>query len=107
MHESQGRAEEALESYRKAAEADPSYGEAHIAAGAVHESQGRAEEALVCYRKAAEADIASGAPGGGQGGAAESVQGRSGAADPAGAGDTAGRALDRLHKKQGRLRVSV
>ena len=91
----------------RAAGTDPSHARLHIAAGAVHESQGQAAEALECYRKAAEADTASGAPGGGQDGAAESVQGRGTAPDPAGAGDMAGRALDRLHKKQGRLRVSV
>ena len=89
---------EALECYRRAAEADPMDAEAHIAAGAVHESQGRVAEALECYRRAAEALDKR------QGGAAESMQGRSAESDLAGAGDTAGQALSRLHKRQGRLR---
>ena len=72
----------------RAAEEDPAEPEAHIAAGAVHESQGRAAETLECYLRAAET------LGRGQGAAP----------DPAGAGDTADQALDRLHKRQGRLR---
>ena len=49
---------EALESYKRAAEADPADAEAHVAAGRVHMSQGRPDEALESYKRAAEADPA-------------------------------------------------
>ena len=92
VHEPQGRVAEALECYRKAAEADPADAEAHAAAGRVHESQGRAAEALEWYRKAA--DITTEARG----------RGHDGTAEQAGAKESAGRARDRLLRKQSRLR---
>ena len=45
-----------MDSYGRAAEADPKSARAHIAAGKVHESKGREQEALYSYRRAAEAD---------------------------------------------------
>ena len=77
MHESQGRPAEALECYRRAAEADPSYAKAHIAASALNE---------------------------GLDNLAESLSGYSAAADLEGAEGTISRARARLLKRRGRLR---
>ena len=81
MHESQGRPDEALESYKRAAEADPTDAEAHVAAGAVHESQGRAAEA---DPSSVEAHVAAGRVHMSQGRAAEALESykRAAEADP-------------------------
>ena len=106
MHESKGREREALESYGRAAEADPKSARAHIAAGKVHESKGREREALYSYRRASEADpsyakahIAAGMLNEALGNTPESKSGYSAAAGLAGASEQADRALAWARKR--------
>ena len=53
IHESEGRYVEALGSYRRAARADPSSAEAHMAAGALNEGLDSLPESMAGYNAAA------------------------------------------------------
>jgi tetratricopeptide (TPR) repeat protein len=50
----QGKADQALEDFEKAAELDPSYGEAYLGMGRADVSLGRDEEAISSFRRAAQ-----------------------------------------------------